>query len=180
MKIMQEGQPPAWSTYVSVDDAEATAAAVTKNGGGVMVEPMDVMDLGRMAFFTDPAGAFFGVWQPKAFDGADVVNVPELALLERGRHHRSRGCEGLLLRRLRLGPGRAWTSEGSELHRVELDGQPVGGLTRIGDQVPPGVPSHWSVCFAVADADAITARAQELGGSVTRARWTRRSGASRC
>ena len=28
MPLMQEGQPPAWTTYVSVDDADATAAAV--------------------------------------------------------------------------------------------------------------------------------------------------------
>ena len=26
MPLMQEGQPPAWSTYVSVADADATAA----------------------------------------------------------------------------------------------------------------------------------------------------------
>ena len=30
MPLMQEGQPPAWSTYVSVEDADATAAAVTR------------------------------------------------------------------------------------------------------------------------------------------------------
>ena len=32
MPLMQEGQPPAWSTYVSVEDAEATAAAVKEAG----------------------------------------------------------------------------------------------------------------------------------------------------
>ena len=37
---------------------------------------MDVMDLGRMAVFADPTGAVFGVWQPKAFAGADLVNEP--------------------------------------------------------------------------------------------------------
>jgi predicted enzyme related to lactoylglutathione lyase len=33
-----------------------------------------------------------------------------------------------------------------------------------GDQ--PGVPAHWSVTFAVDDADAIADRAAELGGQV--------------
>ena len=42
-----------------------------------MVEPMDVMDIGRMAVFADPTGAVFGVWQPKAFAGADLVNEPD-------------------------------------------------------------------------------------------------------
>ena len=27
MPLMQEGQPPAWATYVAVEDADATAAA---------------------------------------------------------------------------------------------------------------------------------------------------------
>lgn len=40
------------------------------------MEPMDVMEIGRMAFFADPGGAVFGVWQPKSFAGADLVNVP--------------------------------------------------------------------------------------------------------
>ena len=73
---MQDGQPTVWSTYISVADADATAAKVAGAGGSVIVEPMDVMDLGRMAYFSDPTGAVFGIWQPKAFAGADLVNEP--------------------------------------------------------------------------------------------------------
>src|SRR3954468_21676069 len=40
--LMHEGQPPAWSNYVSVTDADATAAAARDAGGSVVVEPMDV------------------------------------------------------------------------------------------------------------------------------------------
>ena len=54
MGHMQEGQPTIWATYVSVADADDTAAKVKDAGGNVMVEPMDVMDIGRMAFFVDP------------------------------------------------------------------------------------------------------------------------------
>src|SRR3954454_2297763 len=36
MPLMQEGQPPAWSTYVSVEDADATAGKVKEAGGQVM------------------------------------------------------------------------------------------------------------------------------------------------
>src|SRR2546423_8521162 len=76
MPLMQEGQPPAWTTYVSVEDADATAQKVTEAGGQAFAEPMDVMDLGRMAVFADPAGAVFGIWQPGSFPGAEVVNEP--------------------------------------------------------------------------------------------------------
>ena len=44
-----------------------------------------------------------------------------------------------------------------------MGGKEVGGTT------PPqmaGVPNHWHVYFAVADADASTAKVTELGGSV--------------
>ena len=43
-------------------------------GGSVMAEPMDVLDLGRMAVFADPTGAVFGIWQPGTFVGAELVN----------------------------------------------------------------------------------------------------------
>src|SRR5689334_1140036 len=49
MGHMQEGQPTAWSTYVSVADADATAAKAKAASGTLIVEPMDVMDIGRMA-----------------------------------------------------------------------------------------------------------------------------------
>ena len=74
MPLMQEGQPPAWTSYVSVDDAAAVAAAVKEAGGGVIAEPMDVVGLGTMAIFSDPEGAVFGVWQPGTFAGAALVN----------------------------------------------------------------------------------------------------------
>src|SRR5947208_1851362 len=33
--------PPAWSSYVNVDDADKTAEAVATNGGKMVVAPMD-------------------------------------------------------------------------------------------------------------------------------------------
>jgi len=53
---MSEGQPPAWATYVIVDDAEGIAARVDSAGGKVIVAPFDVADQGRMGvFLTSPA-----------------------------------------------------------------------------------------------------------------------------
>ena len=76
MPLMQEGQPPAWMTYISVDDTDATAAAAGEAGGSVIAEPIDVMELGRMAVIADPEGAVFGIWQPGSFSGAELVNEP--------------------------------------------------------------------------------------------------------
>ena len=70
------GAPPVatWNTYVWVESADETAARVREAGGSVVMEPMDVMDAGRMAVFTDPEGAAFSVWEPKQHRGAQVVN----------------------------------------------------------------------------------------------------------
>src|SRR5688572_26461211 len=70
------GELPVWTTYVATDDADDSAERVRANGGTVMVEPMDVGALGRMAVFVDPGGAVFGVWQAGEHRGADKVNAP--------------------------------------------------------------------------------------------------------
>src|SRR5579871_6413115 len=41
--------PPNWGLYISVADADASAARVTTAGGKVMAPPFDVSDAGRMA-----------------------------------------------------------------------------------------------------------------------------------
>lgn len=169
MGHMQEGQPTVWATYISVADASETAERVTAAGGGVLVEPMDVMDLGRMAIFSDPTGAVFGVWQPMTFSGADLVYVPN-----------SLGWNEVLTRDTAAAgafyesvfgwhPGRPSFQGAPPSYVVwEIDGRPVGGMMEMNDAFfPPDVPPHWGVTFAVADCDATTAKARELGAMVT-------------
>ena len=59
-----------------MESADETAAKVREAGGAVLMEPFDIFDSGRMAWFTDPEGAGFGVWQPNQHRGATVVNEP--------------------------------------------------------------------------------------------------------
>ena len=40
------------------------------------------------------------------------------------------------------------------------------GVTQMTDDWPAEIPSHWTVVFAVADADAAAAEAIEMGGMV--------------
>ena len=72
----QPGAPPmtAWTTYLAGRDVEAHAAAVSENGGNVVFGPIDVFDQGRMIVAQDPTGAMFGVWEPRAHSGAELVN----------------------------------------------------------------------------------------------------------
>jgi predicted enzyme related to lactoylglutathione lyase len=50
-----EGPGPAWSTYVTVADADDTARRVEEAGGTVLVPPTELPDVGRLVAFEHPA-----------------------------------------------------------------------------------------------------------------------------
>jgi len=56
--------PPHWSVYMSVDDVDARIAKVKDAGGQVVVEPMDIPTVGRMALISDPQGAMIWLFKP--------------------------------------------------------------------------------------------------------------------
>jgi predicted enzyme related to lactoylglutathione lyase len=165
----QDGQPTVWATYIAVADADATAERVRAAGGTVMVAPMEVMDLGRMAFCADPSGAAFGLWQPRAFRGADLVDAPNglcwTEVLTRDAEA-ARAFYPAVFGWSPVTP--SFPGSPPDYTVWELDGTQVAGMMPMTDRLfPPGVPSHWSVCFAVADCDATVQQARRLGATVT-------------
>jgi predicted enzyme related to lactoylglutathione lyase len=158
------GRGTSWSTYLATADADATAARVEGAGGNVIMSPGEVMDQGRMAVFTDPAGAFFSVWQAGAHKGTEV----------RGEHGSLTWAElmttdldaakafytkvfGVTARDADAGDGGTYTL-------IEAGGDPVAGAMQIRPDWGP-MPAHWSVYFAVDDCDATADRAIELGAT---------------
>ena len=134
-----------------------------------IVEPMDVTDIGRMAVFVDPTGAAFGIWQPKTFAGADLVNEPN-SLCWNEVLTRDADTNKAFYSAVFGWEGRPPAFEGApETYTVwELDGKQVGGMMQMTDEYfPAEIPPHWGVCFAVADCDATVAKARELGATVT-------------
>ena len=194
-----EDAPPIamWNTYVWVDNVDETVATARAAGGGVVSEPFDVMDSGRMAVLSDPEGAVFCVWQAKEHKGAKVVN-----------EHGALNFNGLATRDpdgaaafygavfgwriLTLPSGVMWTLPGYgdhlEAHSPGLRqqmaqmGAPEGFIDVVAavDPIAAGdstTVAHWSVTFGVDDIDVATATAKELGGEVVAgpfdAPWTR-------
>src|SRR5919107_2310294 len=70
----EQGIPPHWFFYVSVEDADATASRARELGGMVYGEAFDVLDSGRMAVMQDPTGAMIAAWQSRAHVDANQVN----------------------------------------------------------------------------------------------------------
>lgn len=162
----QNPGPPFWTTYITVDDADETAAKVKEAGGQVVMDPMDVMEAGRMAVLQDPEGAYFSVWQAKETIGAQLVNEPvSLSWNELNTRNLDQAKQfygavfGWECVTQDMGDGMTYTE-------VKLDGNSVAGMMDMTGRVPDMVPPHWMVYFAVDDADATAAKAQELGGQV--------------
>jgi len=55
------GMPSMWGCYVTVKNVDETLARVKSLGGSVLMEPMEVKGVGRMAVIRDPQGAALSV-----------------------------------------------------------------------------------------------------------------------
>ena len=168
--LMGEDQPPSWSTYVTVEDADATFATAIGAGATPLVEPMDVLDVGRMAIFMDPTGAAVSVWQPRSHIGADLVNEP-VSLCWNELMTRDVSAAGSFYNSVfkwDMNTGTFPTPDGDEMTytEIQLGGESVAGMMEMGDEYPDEVPAHWAIYFAVADVDETALSATDLGGSV--------------
>jgi predicted enzyme related to lactoylglutathione lyase len=158
------GAPPQWLSYISVDSVNESAERARTLGGTVLMEPFDVLDVGRMAMVQDPTGAVVALWEARRHAGAGLVGEPnaiswnELATSDTSR-------AGAFYTSLF-----DWSAEtrpmGSAAY-VTFSGAGAsrGGMTAISPEWGP-VPPSWLVYFAVSDCEGQTALAQSLGGAV--------------
>jgi predicted enzyme related to lactoylglutathione lyase len=160
----EQGVPPNWMVYISVENADQSAQKAAQAGGTILAPPFDVMEEGRMAVLQDPTGAIFSLWQPKRTQGvgiaasdntfcwADLNTVdPERAAefysqvfgwkLTKGEHDPS-----------------------GYLHIQNGDGF-IGGVPPAG-RPNPQTPPHWLIYFQVGDVSVTAAKASQLGGKV--------------
>ena len=56
-----KGMPPAWISYVTVDDVDASAKLAEKLGGKIVVPPTDIPNVGRFSVIQDPQGAAISI-----------------------------------------------------------------------------------------------------------------------
>ena len=157
------GVPPHWNTYVCVKSADDAAKKAAGLGAMVVVEPMDVMDVGRMAVFLDPEGAGICVWEPKAHQGAAIVNEPGTftwsELYTKDPARATTFYTGLF-------GWKAHTNDGP-MHYTEWKvggDRSIGGMIEITAEMGP-IPPNWLTYFAVADTDKAVEATTKAGGS---------------
>lgn len=160
------GTRAVWTTYFTVTDLEASTKSITEANGRVFLGPTDIGSLGTFAMLFDPQGAHVGLWQPKEFAGAMVMNQPgaycgsELTVRDataaKAFYETVFGWTG---RTRPFGP-----TKYTDWHVPT--GPVINGMIWMDETRPTQTRAHWMVYFAVADCDATAARAIELGGAV--------------
>ncbi|MDE0268895.1 MAG: VOC family protein [Acidimicrobiaceae bacterium] len=166
------GMPDCWETYISVDDIEKTVAAIPEAGGRLLGPVMNAASgAGRLAVIADPNGAVAILWQPIGSHGACLI-----------KEHGTLSWNELVVNDVDAAMDfycalLGWSTEpldddGLIGIRCGDSGEIIGSATLA----PPGVPSHWSVYFAVNDCDATVQHVLRLGGQVIVPASTQRSG----
>jgi hypothetical protein len=159
-----------WTTYIASADADDTAAKIRAAGGQVIMEPFDVMDVGRMFIAADPGGAVFGVWEARSHTGVRLANEPG-ALTWNENMSRSFEDNKAFYSSVFGYQFGDMDAPGIRYATLDLDGSTVGGIGEISADMPADMPANWTTYFAVADTDAALAKVTELGGSVIAPAW---------
>jgi hypothetical protein len=162
---LQGPEPPSWTTYFAVPDADEIEAAVVANGGATLVAPVDVPGVGRMALFIDPPGAVFGVWQAGDIRGAELVEVSG-AMCWNQLASRNIESSKRFYKSVFGWVGVTTPYETSSYTAFRLDGSDVAGMVEMDRSWPRDLPSHWMTYFGVDDCDTVAGLAVELGGAV--------------
>ncbi len=160
----KKGVSPHWLSYITVTDADATAARATNLGGTALGAPFDVGDIGRMAMLQDPQGGSFAVWQAKEHSG--IGRRGEVGAL---------GWNELISTDVKAGAKFYqalfdWKTEnmpmpGMDYTIFQNDGKGIGGGMQRPDSMA-NVPTHWLPYFIVENCDETLAQAAKLGARI--------------
>lgn len=169
--------PPAWNTYMAVDDVSEAVERARAAGADVLQGPLDAAPAGRLAVLADPTGATFCLWQAELRQGAQLINEPSawsMSLLRTTDPQRA----GRFYAELFGWQSYAFAMGDGEVTLFRLPGyvggepqQPVprdvvAGMIPSGDADSAAGGSNWGVDFWIDDAGAAASAAPGLGGRV--------------
>lgn len=157
--------PSHWVAYADVANADDACAKVGELGGTVCIPPHDMGGMGRSAFVEDPTGGFLRIWEfaeekkaPPQGEGTFCWHelMTNDVAAAKGFY---KGVFGWEEEEMDMGPMGVYTL----FKRAEGH---AGGAMAFPPNVPEGTKPHWMNYVHVADVDAKTALAGELGAQV--------------
>ncbi|AZL08033.1 VOC family protein [Brevibacterium aurantiacum] len=153
-----DGVPPTWLMHVRVENLAHALAEVDAAGGSSLMAPFDWDSTSRMSIVADSTGVPFCIREAGNDAGAEAtgeIGTWAMASLHSTNVQAAREFYGhdfgWELRPVPDAPFSQWT----------LADQSIGLVVDAGN-----TPQHWSINFAVADADSIAEDAASLGGAV--------------
>lgn len=158
---------PAWLTFISVRDVDATKKIAERNGARLLSGPQNIRDRGREAVFADPQGAVFAVLASSSGDPPDSLAEPGewiwSTLITRDPEHNAAFYQTLFDYEVYDLSPEAATGErrlilaSENFARASANALPVGR---------PGNHSYWLNFIRVDDTAKAAARVVALGGSI--------------
>jgi len=160
------GMRPTWLGYIAVEDVDATAADIVRDGGAQHMPPTDIPGIGRFAMLTDPQGVMFYVMRG-AVDGTSTsfsqsmlghCHWNELATTDQ------QAAMAFYARRFGWQKGDAMPmGEMGDYQFITQRGETIGAVM---NRTPDGPPPSWTFYFGVADIDAATQAVPGHGGTI--------------
>lgn len=164
--VQQDQQPGHWNHYVSVENADETAAKAKQLGAHIFEEPFDVMESGRMAVFADPGGAVLCVWEARDHIGAGRVN--DIGCMAWNELQTREPEKTVVFYSTLFGWETDSIEEGGQTVYVTIKnrrGWMNGGMMPMAGQ-PGDAPSYWLPYFNVSSCDDAAEKAKRLGGAL--------------
>ena len=166
-EMKRAGVPPYWNNYVTVENADASAARAQELGAQLLMPVIDIeVDaelVGRMTIFTDPGGANLSIWQAGSHPGSGLANQPGSfcwnELCTREVEASAKFYESLF--GWQLLPGESENG----YREIRLGDRSNGGILPWQPEMGE-MPSSWTPYFTVEDCDAGVGQVQALGGEL--------------
>jgi uncharacterized protein len=160
------GYPDAWTTYLRVNDIDATAEAAVAAGGQVFMPPMEVPEQGRMAMFGDAGGAAVGAWQFGGHVGFQLKDEPGAPYWH--ELHTRAYAPSVKFYQDVFGWDTSVMSDTDDFRYTTLGSgrESRAGIMDASFYLTEGVPSNWQIYFQVENTDATVETAAFLGAQV--------------
>lgn len=156
-----------WASYLSVPDVDQAFSAACAAGAKPVTQPMDFGPVGRGAVVTDPTGARLSLWCGARDDPADSPKTPVGGWCWNELHSTDAKAAVAFYTRVFAMSQDAMDMGPAGIYTILKDaaGQMRGGVMQ--QEAAVQAPSSWLPYIEVADCDATTRQAMQLGALQT-------------